>query len=157
MLPLQHHFRNNSSNELLLEPFPTIFWVTHPRIKALVSKLELERMGTEYETILKEDLQKENGADGTLPEDSALASMKKAHLAYGQERRDLLLPQDWANIQQRHWESAFDVSTRGVAGIRNHATVKCLHAHAAHYWSGCRDNVVGKWVADRVVKMLQEK
>jgi hypothetical protein len=48
-----------SAGELLLEPFPTIFWVTHPRIKALVSKLELDQMGTECERILKEDLQKE--------------------------------------------------------------------------------------------------
>lgn len=163
-------------SELVLEPFPTIFWVTHPRIKALVSKLELDRMGAEWEKILKEDLRKEgvNGNDylsSTLTEstatsesagltsndssDSALAAMRKAHLAYSKERKDLLLPQDWEYIRQRRWEGAFDES-RGVAGIRNPASVKCLHAHVSHYWSGCHDNVVGKWVAERVSKMLQE-
>ena len=34
--------------------------------------------------------------------------------------------------------------------------IKCLHAHAAHYWSGCNDNIVGKWVAERVTQLLKE-
>jgi hypothetical protein len=157
-----------SAGELLLEPFPTIFWVTHPRIKALVSKLELDQMGTECERILKEDLQKEqivgpgdsiqysSDAPASVAPASALASMRKAHLTYSIERRDLILSQDWEYIVQRKWESAFDAS-RGVAGIRNPASVKCLHAHVSHFWSGCKDNVVGMWVAERVTKMLQQE
>ncbi|KAL3936423.1 MAG: hypothetical protein SGARI_002564 [Bacillariaceae sp.] len=166
---------NDNNEPLLLEPFPTIFWVTHPRIKALVSKLELDGMGAKCEKILRAEERKE-GMDGkehsSLPTqqqyttnddhgapamDDALASMHKAHIAYGKERKDLLLPQDWEYIQQHKWESAFDIQTRGVAGILNHGSVKCLHAHVAHFWSGCgRDNVVGKWVAQQVERLLEE-
>ena len=40
-----------------------------------------------------------------------------------------------------------------VAGIRNHGAVKCLHAHAAHFWSGCKDNVV----SEEVTALLNEQ
>lgn len=166
--------QDENANEPLLEPFPTTYWVTHPRIKALVSKLELDRMGSECEKILKKDLEDERGidrnegkapkqpddppsaVDATISSQSALSSMKRAHLAYGKERKELILPQDWEYIENRKWERAFDPSTRGVAGIRNQASVKCLHAHVAHFWSGCPDNVVGKWVAERVAQALEE-
>lgn len=126
----------------LMEPFPTIYWVTHPRIKALISKLELDKWGTKLEKRLQE-------------ESDALESMQRAHKEYGQERYNMITTEDREWIQQRKWDAAFAV-TRGVAGIRNYASIKCLHAHAAHYWSGCQDNIVGKWVAKEVSSLLQK-
>jgi hypothetical protein len=50
----------------LLEPFPTIYWVTHPRLRALISKLELDQLGVALEKKLKEDA-------------VAMEQMKRAH------------------------------------------------------------------------------
>jgi hypothetical protein len=84
-----------------------------------------------------------------------LESMKKAHLAYGKERFSMITSQDREYLAKRRWDSALDMS-RGVAGIRNHSAIKCLHAHTAHFWSGCQENVVGQWVADEVLSLLQD-
>jgi hypothetical protein len=163
------HTSTVESQNPLLEPFPTIFWVTHPKIRALVSKLELDRLGSHFEQLLarhqldssctndeqmQQEQQQQQQQKELKQQPSPLESMKRAHAAYGQERHDLILPQDWEYIRQRKWERAFSTSNRGVAGIRNPASVKCLHAHLAHYLSGCQHNIVGKWVAERVVKLL---
>ena len=126
----------------LLEPFPTIYWVTHPRLRALISKLELDHVGVALEKKLKEDT-------------VATEQMKSAHLLYGQERQALLQESDWEWIRKRNWQDAFG-ENRGVAGIRNPASVKCLHAHAAHYWSGCEENIIGKWVAEKVLQLISD-
>ena len=179
---------DSSERQQLVEPFPTIYWVTHPQLKAFISKLELEQYAQELERRL-------------LSDTTALESMIRAHKSYGRERRDMLNADDWKMIQSRHWEDAFSAD-RGVAGIhlksrikkkksgrqgsntnsklaktssstddhdgnrnsnRNDlrysdaaGKIKCLHAHAAHYWSGCNDNIVGKWVAERVTQLLKE-
>jgi hypothetical protein len=169
-----------STSPKLIEPFPTIYWVTHPHIKALISQLELQGWGLELERRLALD-------------NSALDSMVRAHASYGLERRALVTQDDLTMIESCHWEEAFS-TTRGVAGIRttahrrklksqpqneappndnhNHhhqlsppppppptvaGKIKCLHAHAAHYWSGCHDNRVGQWVAERVTQLLMEQ
>lgn len=131
-----------SKKNHLVEPFPTIFWMTHPRLRALISKIEIENRGSQYEKRLQEDTK-------------ALESMKQAHLAYGNERFSMITSQDREYIEKRGWNSALDIP-RGVAGIRNHSAIKCLHAHAAHFWSGCQENVVGRWVAEEVLAMLQD-
>ena len=82
--------------------------------------------------------------------------MKEAHQAYGEDRFSIITPEDGEFIKSRRWDSALDAS-RGVAGIRNPAAIKCLHAHAAHYWSGCSKNIVGQWVAEEVLCLLQEQ
>ena len=135
--------RPDASRQQLWEPFPTMFWVSHPHIRALISKLELDQGGKRFEKHLLE-----------CPQD--LERMTRAHLAYGKQRRELITESDWEWIQQRKWESAFDTS-RGVAGMKGSPhSIKCLHAHAAHYWSGCEDNCVGKWVAEYVKEQLRE-
>lgn len=143
----------SESSTPLMEPFPTIYWVTHPLMKALISKLELDRLNVQFEERL---------ANEATP----LESMKKAHKSYGKERRDLLSTSDRDYVKGRRWygdnadswplESPNTTSIPpfselcGVAGIRNPKAVKCLHAHAAHYWSGNKDNLVGQWVSERL-------
>ena len=131
------------SDRSLIEPFPTIYWLTHPILRVLVSKLELESFGVRLEKRL-------------AAEPDSLASMKRAHHAYGKARQQLLTESDRALVRERKWDSAF-VETRGVAGIRNHAAIKCLHAHVAHALSGgsgSSDNVVGSWVLQAVQGIL---
>jgi hypothetical protein len=139
---------SGSKKNPLVEPFPTMYWVTHPGFRAIISKLELARQNNNEGTI--RHFEKRLQTDPT-----ALDSMRSAHDQYGQERRKVITQHDWKWIQERKWEEAFAV-TRGVAGIRNPAGIKCLHAHAAHYWSGCKDNVVGKWVSDEVQALLDD-
>ena len=130
----------------LLEPFPTHYWLTHPLLRILTSKLELTNNVSLMEDQLQSDPQ-------------ALESMVRAHQAYGQERWENLTETDINLVKERKWEPALD-SRRGVAGIKRHTTIKCLHAHLAHYLSGGRgseDNIVGKWVMESVAKILQEK
>lgn len=132
------------SDKHLIEPFPTIYWVTNPKLRILISKLELESFGIKLEKHLESDTE-------------SLESMKRAHLAYGKRRRELLSDSDNELIRKRKWESAF-AETRGVAGIRNHAAIKCLHAHVAHFLSGetgSNDNVVGRWVMQEVESRLR--
>ncbi|OEU17273.1 hypothetical protein FRACYDRAFT_225199 [Fragilariopsis cylindrus CCMP1102] len=121
----------------LMEPFPTIYWVTNPLVKVLISKLELDRLGSQFEQRLVEGGKEEK-------------AMQRAHKSYGNERFQLLSTRDMDYVKQRRWdESAFSENC-GVAGIRNSKAVKCLHAHAAHYWSGNSDNIVGRWVEERL-------
>lgn len=131
-------------DELVVEPFPTLYWLTHPILRTLVSKMELQSMGVQLEKRLSEDAQ-------------LLKSIEQANSAYGQERYNLLTPSDVEYIQQRKWEGALD-PTRGVAGIKNYASVKCLHAHVAHYLSqgsGSADNVLGKLVMEEIENSCQ--
>mmetsp|Transcript_22987 Transcript_22987/g.48174 ORF Transcript_22987/g.48174 Transcript_22987/m.48174 type:complete len:470 (+) Transcript_22987:64-1473(+) len=157
----------------LMEPFPTIYWVTHPLIKALISKLELDKLNVRFEQRLLDDKGKTTGPEKTEEEvisrSSPLESMKRAHKSYGRERRELLSQRDMEYVKCRRWyevsppsnnhnENMIMSSTApfsdgcGVAGIRNPKGVKCLHAHAAHYWSGNNNNVVGCWVEQELKK-----
>jgi hypothetical protein len=130
----------------LIEPFPTLFWLTHPLLRVWISKLELDGLGIRLEERL-----------ASCPE--SLARMEKAHQAYGQERYLLLTQEDLVLIRSRGWEAAF-APTRGVAGIRNYSAIKCLHAHAAHYLSepeGKANNVIGEWVMQAIANLAQQK
>jgi len=139
----RHHDDSNDKDDTLIEPFPTTFWVTHSRFKALISKIELRNQGTEYEKRLLNDPQ-------------LLETMVRAHRTYGEERQAMVTKEDRDYISKRGWDPALDPS-KGVAGIRNHGAVKCLHAHAAHFWSGCHENVVGKWVSEEVLELLTQQ
>lgn len=137
----QDNETSSNNHNMLVEPFPTHLWCTHPHMRVLISKIELEQRGKQFEEQLAAD-----------PE--ALESIKRAHLAYGQDRCSIITEEDWKYIETRGWQTAFSATDRGVAGIRNFASIKCLHAHAAHYWSGCQDNVVGRWVSDELLQLM---
>ena len=130
---------------MLIEPFPTIYWLTHPLLRCIVSKLELEGFGIQLERRLR---QNEN-----VDAEDAIQMMQRAHDEYGQERYHFLTESDRQLIQLYRWDSAFAAS-RGVAGISNNImAVKCLHAHLAHYLSqrpGSVYNIVGRWVWEEI-------
>jgi hypothetical protein len=132
-----------------MEPFPTMYWLTHGLLSILISKLEVQGLGIALEQRLQEQ-----------PE--SLESMQHAHQAYGHARWNSLTADDqtWITATHNPWlQKALD-PTRGVAGIRNPAAVKCLHAHAAHCLSrsmaaASHTNVIGRWVLQAVHTMLQ--
>lgn len=129
---------------VVIEPFPTMFWLTHPLLRILISKLEVIGFGITLEKRLQEQTE-------------YLERMGRAHKAYGHERFGLLNATDLRLIQERNWTSAVN-DTKGVSGIRKPEAVKCLHAHVAHYLSRPDDeNIVGKWVMAEIEQMLQQK
>jgi hypothetical protein len=126
---------NDDADSMLIEPFPTMYWLTHPSLRGIVSKLELEGYGKQLEQRLKHS---DNELYRTM--------MERAHLSYGQERYDLLSNSDRQLIQSYQWETAFSAKKRGIDGMTNPMAVKCLHAHLAHYLShsiGCQQNIIG--------------
>ena len=130
-----------------MEPFPTLYWLTHPYLRTLVSKLELG--DTHNSKMLEQRL--------LADPDGALLRMTNAHQQYGHERwNDWLTEEDRLLLEQKKWQHSVNTE-RGVAGIRKPQAIKCLHAHVAHYLSGCQDNIVGKWVWDEVVRMMRER
>ena len=107
----------------IIEPFPTLYWLTSPLLRTQISKLEISKGVPAMEDRLRSN-----------PE--YLRQMERAHISYGRRRWELLTVRDRTDIVQRGWKTALDDS-RGVAGIRlrdgRYDCVKCLHAHAAHY------------------------
>lgn len=136
-----------------IEPFPTMYWLTHPHLRTLISQLEIEP--THNVTTMEKKL-------SASPDH--LKAMRNAHESYGKQRWDLLTDEDKKDTEVRRWVDALGMQ-RGVAGIRNFATVKCLHAHAAHYLAtfgpnekgqhdGVADNLVGRWVLEAVEELI---
>jgi hypothetical protein len=131
----------------LLEPFPTLYWLTHPFLRTLTSKLELG--DSHNATILEKRL---------LVDPVALESMERAHASYGKERWELLTKTDKELLVSRNWQGAVGTD-KGISGIRKPFAIKCLHAHLAHYLSegeGSEDNVIGKWVLDELCRLAEE-
>eukprot|EP00986_Skeletonema_menzelii_P014955 scaffold10663_cov203-Skeletonema_menzelii.AAC.5 len=141
----------------IIEPFPTMYWLTSPTLRILISKMELSK-NNNVQTM-----------EQRLRSSQAhLDQMERAHKSYGRSRWELLTAQDKESVLQRGWENALD-ERRGVAGISlvkgRFDCVKCLHAHVAHYlaqvaeweeeWKDrecVRDdlNLVGKWTMESI-------
>jgi hypothetical protein len=155
-----------------IEPFPTMYWLTHPHLRTLISQIEISSTHnvTYFEQkLLTESSPKDNGTSDTNTSCTAitpLESMKGAHLSYGQTRYNLLTTQDLNDIiLPRKWSSALGME-RGVAGIRSFEKIKCLHAHAAHYLAQLSEsssisrsddwNVVGRWTIDAIEEFLKK-
>ncbi len=150
----------NTNEEIIItEPFPTMYWLTHPLLRTLISQLELGSSNNVSQ--VEEKL-------ASSPQH--LSIMKTAHESYGRQRWELLTEEDKQDVIIRKWTDAVG-GVRGVAGIRKHETVKCLHTHAAHYLAFLgqnyneqdlkstkiiEENLVGKWTLEEIENSLQE-
>ena len=107
-----------------VEPFPTTYWLAHDGIAAAVANVERD--------------------GGVSAAGAAVDSdeMAKAHAAYASDRWALLDEDERTFVLDRGWDS---LRTVGVAGIRDRTTIKCLHAHYAHFLA-TGANPVGAWV-----------
>jgi uncharacterized protein len=113
-------------------PFPTLYWLTCPRLSRQLS--HLERDGA-IATIAAE-----------LAADPALQALfRKNHEDYITRRWATLSPEDRLLVSGSDLATFF--RTRGIGGMTNFAAVKCLHLHFAHHLvSG---NVLGDLTARR--------
>lgn len=101
------------------EPFPTVWWLTCPRLSAAIAALESTGAADEWAA--------------RLAEDAALAArMRSADLAYRAVR---------AAEAARAGLRDDPCAEVGIAGQRDPLGVKCLHAHAAAWLSGLDDPV----------------
>jgi hypothetical protein len=130
----------DDDHQSIVEPFPTIYWLTSPKLRILISKLE------DMPKYCVRRMQERLRSD---PE--ALSCMEKAHFNYGEERWNLLTENDREEIVGRKWEGVLG-NSRGVAGIQKTDAVKCLHTHTAHYLSGEKNNIIGKWTVDALLE-----
>lgn len=149
----------------IIEPFPTTYWLTSPKLRSYISKMELSK-DNNVQTIERR----------LRSSSEYLNQMERAHKSYGRTRWQLLTSQDKESVIERGWKNALD-ERRGVAGISltkgRFDCVKCLHAHAAHYlaqvaeWEEEKEmgdeecnrddlNLVGKWTMEAVEKLLLE-
>ena len=115
-----------------LVPFPTLYWLVCPRLCRTLANLE--RSG-----VIKQ-LEAEIAGDATF-----FAAISKDHDDYI-ARRWAALSREERDLVER--ESLMEkMRSRGIGGIMNHATVKCLHTHFAHHLA-C-GSTIGRWIATR--------
>ncbi len=107
-------------------PFPTLFWLTCPRLKKEISHLEREGMIDQWER------------DGEM-----MVKLEEDHLRYQEMRMSLLKERhpDWCKLPS---EKMRILQETGVGGVRNLNSIKCLHAHYAHFLADY--NIVGERV-----------
>lgn len=108
------HSRDNNMNDLyvdhnmnmLVEPFPTIHWLTNPMLRTLISQLEVDGCGMIYTQRLlllsssnsSNDHQddNDNNRDNINNNDNSsyIKQFYYAHYLYGKERYDILTKDD---------------------------------------------------------------
>lgn len=153
---------SNTARQEKLEPFPTICWLTCTKLKGMVSALERDGWVQNFEQRLREKTE------------TCGKRMVVAHRLYARYRTAMLTEPDLELVRQSGWEAALS-ENRGVAGITNNfahlhkyttgkvattsleqnggavattweLSVKCLHAHLAHYLCFPQHgNVIGRW------------
>ena len=115
----------------LLEPFPTIFWLSCPRLVSRIAKLEHQGLIGKLEKLVRTDVR-------------LRARYSSDQRAYQLERWSLLSEQDRMLVRcDPRWWAAF--WERGIGGLSDLERVKCLHLHYAHHLA--RRNVIGEWIA----------
>jgi hypothetical protein len=125
-----------SDGNFVVEPFPTIYWITCPRLRAHIGRLEEEGRISVLEARLRNDTE-------------ALQLMVEAHTIYRSDRWSLLTTTDQEQMSERNWNFV-----GGIAGIQRYDTIKCLHSHVAHYLAKgpSSRNIVGQWALEALEK-----
>jgi len=111
------------------EPFPTLYWLTDPRLCRDVA--DLERRGT------IRAIEAEAGRDAGLR-----AALAEDHARYARRRWAALTAGDRRAVEAAGLVEA--LRDRGVGGVADFATIKCLHAHVAHHLGDPAGNAVAR-------------
>ncbi|HED03957.1 MAG TPA: DUF501 domain-containing protein [Candidatus Fraserbacteria bacterium] len=114
----------------LLEPFPTIFWLSCPRLVRQIAKLEHQGLIRKLEELFRSDVR-------------LRARYASDQRAYQLERWSSLNQRDKERVRRdpRWWAAFWE---RGIGGLGDLERVKCLHLHYAHHLA--RRNVIGEWI-----------
>lgn len=111
------------------EPFPTLFWLTCPNIIDQISRLEHQGLIQKLESLLQED-------------EVMIQAYHDNHRQYLEERWEILTPEDQQWLHHQGWKENY--LSRGIGGIANWDSLKCLHLQYAHHLA--RENVIGQWL-----------
>ena len=118
------------------EPFPTLYWLTCPYLSKEVDHLEAAGSVKRLEHRLQND-------------PSLRAAMVAAHVDYRDKRQALLGDHERHKLLQSGRMAA--LSERGIGGIADWDTLKCLHLHVAHALAG--KNPIGGIVLDELTRI----
>jgi uncharacterized protein len=157
------------------QPFPTIFWMSCPDLRAKISRLEHFGLGNMIQDILDCN----SITNYQLPPNSApilqefygylreyhdsqplsesrdetyLDQMRRAHGHYAVERWNSISAEDLEHIRSSGWENALNTRV-GIAGMKKFTQVKCLHTHYAHHITRpAHGNLIGEWVHEVLVR-----
>lgn len=130
--------RNHQNVEV--EPFPTLFWLTDRRIAGAVAAIEARGGITEAKEAMADHFE----------------DLFVVHERYKKRRWNLLSAEDEILVKERNW-----TFRGGVAGLNDHKGVKCLHAHYACFLVDAYENVnpvnpIGEWVHDRLPEDIKQ-
>ena len=109
------------------EPFPTLFWLVCPALVAAVSRLEHEGWIMRLTDKMRSD-------------EALRAAVEQDHEAYAAERWELLSNEHRSEVTRRGL--AAEIRGRGIGGIRNRDTLKCLHLHYGYHLA--RGSAIGR-------------
>ena len=137
--PLQHC----QSCEERLVPFPTLYWLTCPRLSRELA--DMERNGAieafQNEIVCNSDLEH---------------AIAKDHRDYIEKRWNLLTKPD-RDLVSSSPTLLETLRTRGIGGISNFMMVKCLHLHYAHHLAMIGNNENDESTGTAVGKMIEDK
>lgn len=114
----------------VVTPFPTLFWLTCPRVREAVGALENAGMIRQMRERLRvdEDFRREYA---------------EANSDYARRRLAVLEEADPAWRDKVSVEMAKVITSAGVGGLVDPEGVKCIHMHVAH-WLATANNPVGR-------------
>ena len=115
-------------------PFPTIYWLTDPALDRAIANLERQGAIGETERIIQND-------------PVLLASFRADHERYRDARWAMLTDADRAEVEAS--PSMLASFRAGIAGTAKFSTVKCLHAHVAHYLADAAGNTIAQLLIER--------
>lgn len=99
-------------------PFPTLFWLVCPQLVEAVSRLEHTGWIDRLQSRLADD-------------DEFADAVSRDHDAYVAARFTQFTEAERERVRNSGLED--DFRERGIGGIRNRRSVKCLHLHYAHH------------------------
>ena len=111
-------------------PFPTIYWLSCPRLKKEISRLEASGLVKKLENWLSKSTQMQQASRAT-------------HLNYIEKRKELF-SKNLKNSEKKLIPE--DFHKKGVGGIADFKRVRCLHMHYAHFLVD--DNFIGSIIKE---------
>ncbi|WP_428388173.1 DUF501 domain-containing protein [Mucisphaera sp.] len=112
-----------------LEPFPNLYYLTHPTLCAVIGQLESAGWITRLEQII--------AADPNL-----ITQLTQDHNQYRQTRWNLLTPEDQQELTAAGRAPALQQTGIGGIAYQTQAgpALKCLHLHTAHHLAAQAEN-----------------
>lgn len=129
-------------------PFPNLYWLSHPELVRAISHLESTGLIKELE-------------DEILPANNSMhEKLKLAHSSYRDLRQQELQrylkevsPDSTLELNSSQLES---LANRGIGGVQDFSRVRCLHMHYAHHLAHPGVNPIGEYL-DKHFELMPQK